>query len=146
MQSRSKVQVYKCGWINVAYSLRYWLFSLESSLSLFFETWLPLFFWVMLLCHPIFSLFGATIIWLYFISGMFNERDHQDMEHLLMWTGWMVVLIPSVGMLQMDGSCTCLWSWKHDKHLTRVTQFDKTQQNIKQHCVRFFMEYDIWLW
>ena len=41
--------------------------SLKTSLSsLFFETWLPLshsvFFWVMLLWHAIFSLFGATII------------------------------------------------------------------------------------
>jgi hypothetical protein len=56
--------------------------SLSSS---FFETWLHLFlspfFWVMLLWHAIFSLFGATIIGLYFISGLFYERDHQDMEH-----------------------------------------------------------------
>ena len=92
----------------------------------------------MLLWHAIFSLFGATIIRLYFISGMFYERDYQDMENLLMENGWIVVLIPNVGMSQMDGSCTCLWSRKHEKHLTRVTQFDKTQQNIKQHICKVF--------
>jgi hypothetical protein len=109
----------------------------------FFETWLPLFlslfFGVMLLWHVIFSLFGATIIWLYFISGMFYERDHQDIEHLLIWNGWMVVITPNVGMQQIDGTCTCLWSRKHKKHLTRVTQFDKTEQNIKQHMCNVFL-------
>ena len=58
------------------------------SLSFFLRHGYPLFlsfFWVMLLWHAIFSLLlRATIIRLYFISGMFYERDHQDMEHLLM--------------------------------------------------------------
>ena len=47
------------------------------------------FFLVMLLWYAIFSLFGATTIWLYFISEMFYERYHQDMEHLLCGVnGW----------------------------------------------------------
>jgi hypothetical protein len=69
---------------------------------------------------------------------MFYERDYQDMEHLLMENGWIVVLIFNVGMSQMDGTCTCLLSRKHEKHLTRVTQFNKTQQNIKQHMRKVF--------
>ena len=80
------------------------VFSLESSLFLFFLRHgypflsLSLFFGVVLLWHAIFSLFGATIVFLYFISGMFYEGYHQDMEHLLMWNGWMVLPILSVGM------------------------------------------------
>ena len=42
----------------------------------------------------------------------------------------------------MDGTCTCLWSRKHEEHLTRVTQFDKTQHNIKQHMCKVF--HGIW--
>ena len=30
---------------------------------------------------------------------MFYKRDQQDMEYLLMWNGWMVVLIPSEGIV-----------------------------------------------
>ena len=123
----------KCmsGWMDgCGLLLEAMVFSLESSLSLFF--------WVMLLWHTIFSLFGATIIWFYFIAGMFYERDYQDMENLLMENGWIVVLIPNVGMSQMDESCTCWWSRKHEKHLTRVIQFDKTQQNIKEHMGKGF--------
>ena len=98
MQSRSKgASVWVDGWMDVAYSLRQW-FSLSNhpclSLSLFLRHGYPFFslFWVKLLWHAIFALFGATIIWLYFISGMFYERDHQDLEHLLMEDEWMVVL------------------------------------------------------
>ena len=53
------------GWTDLL--LKALVLSLEtslSSLSLLFETWLPLSlsFFVMLLWHAIFSLFGATII------------------------------------------------------------------------------------
>ena len=94
MQSRSKgASVWVDGWMD-GYGLLLEVMAFLSRIipvSLFFFFFLflrhgyPLslsFFWVMLLWHAIFSLFGATIIWLYFISGMFYERDHQDMEHL----------------------------------------------------------------
>ena len=70
MQSRSKGASVMDGWMDMAYTLRHWFSLLNHPfLFFFFETWLPLsfflfssFFWVMLLWHAIFSLFGATII------------------------------------------------------------------------------------
>jgi len=95
-----KVQVYEwmdgCGLL-----LEAMVFSLESSLSLFFETWSPLslsFFLghASLACN-LFSFWGNYNLTL-FISGMFYERDHQDMEHLLMEDEWMICSIPNTGM------------------------------------------------
>ena len=53
------------GWMDVAYSLRHW-FSLSNHPYLFFlwdmaTPFSSLFFWVMFLCHAIFSLFGQPI-------------------------------------------------------------------------------------
>ena len=66
MQSRSKGASVMDGWMDMAYTLRHWfsllnhpcLFFLDMATSLSFLS----FFWVMLLWHAIFSLFGATII------------------------------------------------------------------------------------
>ena len=70
------IKMCKCmsGWMNgrmdvdgCGLLLKALIFSLESSLSLSLSFWdmatpFSLFFWVMLLWHAIFSLFGATII------------------------------------------------------------------------------------
>ena len=72
--------------------------SLLSSLDIYiyiyvcmyiFQTWLSLFFlslsffWAMLFWHATFSFWGNHNLTLYFISGIFYKRDHQDKEHLL---------------------------------------------------------------
>ena len=88
MQSRSKgASVWIDGWIWLTPWGNGFSLSNHPCLSLSFlrhgYPFFSPFFWIMLLWHAIFSLlFRATIIWLYFISGMFYERDHQDMEHL----------------------------------------------------------------
>ena len=63
-----------------------------------------------------------------------------------MWNGWMVVLIPSVGMKQMDGRVHA-YDRESMKSISlgshNLTKLNRTSSSI---CVRFFMEYDIWLW
>ena len=90
----------------------------------------------MLLWHAIFSLFGATIIKHLIVFQGCSKREFTKAWSI---NGWMVVLIPGIGMSHMDGTCTCLWSRKQEKDLTRVTQFDKTKQNIKQHMCKVFL-------
>ena len=93
----------KCmsGWMDMAYSLRHWFYLLNHPFLFFFEIWLPLSFSL--------YFFGTCFFGMpSFISGMFYERDYQNKEHLLMGNGWIVVLIPNVGMSQMDGLCTYL--------------------------------------
>ena len=153
MQSRSKgASVWVDGWLD-GYGLLLEIMAFLSWIILvsFFETWLPpflsLFFWghASLACH-LFSFWGNHNLTLFYFRDVLQERSPRH-GALIMWNEWVVVPIPNVGMLQLDGMCACLWLRKHKKHLTRVTQFDKTQQNIKQHmCKGFFMEYDIWLW
>ena len=87
-----------------------------------------LFFWVMLLRHVIFSLFGAT--WsniLFYFTNVLRER--------VCW--WCRFLVQECSKWMV--TCMCLWSRKQEKDLTRVTQFDKTQQNIKQHMCKVFL-------
>ena len=85
MQSRSKgASVWVDGWMD-GYGLLLEIMAFLSWIIHVFCFWdmvtpFSQFFWAMLLWHAIFSLFRATIIWLYFILGMFYERDHQDME------------------------------------------------------------------
>ena len=86
---------------------------------------------------PSFLFLGNHNLTLFYFRNVLWERLPKH-GALLMGNGWMMVLIPNVGMSQMDGLCTYLWSRKHVKHLTRVTQFDKTQQNIKQHMCKVF--------
>ena len=95
MQSRSKRCKCMSGWMDGWIWLTPWGngFSLSNHPYFFFlrhsyPLFLSLFFGhASLACHLL--SFWATIIWLYFISGMFYERDHQDMEHLLCgMNGW----------------------------------------------------------
>ena len=54
----------------------------------------------------------------------------------------MLVLIPGVGILQVDRNVHVLIDReKHEEVLTRVTKFDKTQQDDKQHMCKVFSWY-----
>ena len=94
-----------------------------------------------LACH-LFSFWGNHNLTLFYFRNVLRERSPRHGAFINVENGWMVVLIPNAGMSQIDGMCTYLWSRKHKKHLTRVTQFDKTQQNIKQHMCKVF--HGIW--
>ena len=133
------------GWMDgCGLFLKALVFSLQTSMSpfilLFFldmATPFSLFFChASLACH-LFS-FWATIIRLYFISGMFYERDYQDMEHLLMGNGWVVVLIPGVEMSQMDG-CVHAYDRESMKSISlgshNLTKLNRTSSSI---CVKVF--------
>ena len=55
----------------------------------------------------------------------------------------MLVLFPSVGMLQVDRNMHVLIDQKkHEEVLTRVTQFNKTQQNDKQQMYK--VSHGVW--
>ena len=104
MQSRSKgASVWVDGWMD-EYGLLLKVMSFLSRIipvSLFFETWLPLFLssfflgHTFLACHLFFLLFGATIIWLYFRDVL---REKSPRHGAFINVEWMVVLIPSVGI------------------------------------------------
>ena len=71
------------------------VFSLESSLSLFFldmaTPFFPLFLGhASLACH-LFSFWGNHNLTLFYFRDVLRE-SYQDMEHLLMGDGWMMVL------------------------------------------------------
>ena len=87
------------GWMDrCGLLLEVMAFSLESSLSLFFsfETWLLLFslsfVWVMFLlaCHLFSFFWGNHNLTLFYFRDVLRE-SYQDMEHLLMGDGWMMV-------------------------------------------------------
>ena len=69
---------------------------------------------------------------------MFYKRDYQNMEHLSMENGWMVVLIPDIGMSHMDGhvraydreSMKSILLGSHN-----LTKLNRTSSSI---CVRLF--------
>ena len=83
----------------------------------------------MLLWQAIFSLFGATIVEHYISFQGYSKREFTKTWSIYWWMGM----------------CTCLWSRKHEEILIKVTRFDKTQQNDKQHMYKVFswcMTYD----
>ena len=72
-----------------------------SILSLFFETWLPLFLSLFLghaslACH-LFSFWGNHNLTLFYFRDVLRERLPRH-EALIMWNEWVVVPILSVGM------------------------------------------------
>ena len=148
MQSRSKGAsvwvVWMDGWMDgCGLLLEAMVFSFESSMSLFFRHGYPplfsfsLFFGSCFFGMPSFHFLGNHNLTLFYFRDVLRERLPRH-GALLMGNGWMMVVIPNVGMSQMDGSCMCLWSRKHEKHLTRFVQFHKTQQNVKQHMCKVF--------
>ena len=81
------------------------------SLSFFLRHGYPLFLsfflgHASLACNLFSSFWGNHNLTLFYFRDVLRERSQRhgafiDVE-------WMVVLIPSVGILQMDGTCTCL--------------------------------------
>ena len=143
MQSRSKgasvwVDGWMDGWIDVVYSLRHWFsFSNHPCLSLFFLRHgypfsLSYFFLghASLACH-LFSFWGNHNLTLFYFRDVLQES------------------LPRHGSF-IDGKLmdlVCVYDRESMKSISlgshNLTKLNRTSSSI---CVRFFVEFDIWLW
>ena len=121
------------GWMDgCGLLLKVMVFALESSLSLSLflrhgYPFLSLFFWSCFFGMPSFlSFWGNHNLTLFYFWDVLRERSPR---HGAFIDGeWMDGGANSwYRNVAYGWTCTCLWSRKHEKYLTRVTQFDKTQ-------------------